>query len=395
MSMTSNAGLPAPAEEVDEPRYEFHRLLRREENYRWWRPLALLGTAAGFFAVLSIVVALISLVMMMFNPVFWSDDAAALEQLTVVDMADPMMFSILMVSLIVMIPSVWFAYLLLGAKPVCLLVSVAGKIRWGWMGTAFAVSGIVYAAYFALTFILDALDAGGGAQVPASSIPDSPLFYALLVILLTPLQCAAEELVFRGAFMQVIGSWLKHPLFAILLPVPLFTAGHLYDIYGLLDVAIFAIAAGYLTWRTGGLEAAIAIHVVNNTSLFLLGSVGLVDLNAEGSDPVSLLISGAMTAILTVLLVKVAQKKDIQRSVGPAPRRRTDQHLLQPWPIAYPVPPQHQAYWAPEAGGNFPGQHPAYRPGPDGVPQPPLEPGQPGAPGPDGPGGQERHGNSR
>ncbi|MFY9678810.1 type II CAAX prenyl endopeptidase Rce1 family protein [Glutamicibacter protophormiae] len=395
MSMTSNAGLPAPAEEVDEPRYEFHRLLRREENYRWWRPLALLGTAAGFFAVLSIIVALISLVMMMFNPVFWSDDAAALEQLTVMDMADPMMFSILMVSLIVMIPSVWFAYLLLGAKPVCLLVSVAGKIRWGWMGTAFAVSGIVYAAYFALTFILDALDAGGGAQVPASSIPDSPLFYALLVILLTPLQCAAEELVFRGAFMQVIGSWLKHPLFAILLPVPLFTAGHLYDIYGLLDVAIFAIAAGYLTWRTGGLEAAIAIHVVNNTSLFLLGSVGLVDLNAKGSDPVSLLISGAMTAILTVLLVKVAQKKDIQRSVGPAPRRRTDQHLLQPWPIAYPMPPQHQAYWAPEAGGNFPGQHPAYRTGPDGVPQPPLEPGQPGAPRPDGPGGQERHGNSR
>ncbi|WP_461636136.1 lysostaphin resistance A-like protein [Glutamicibacter soli] len=392
MSMTSNAGLPAPTENVDEPRYEFHRLLRRDENYRWWRPLALLGTASGFFAVLSIVVGVIAFVMMMSNPAFWSGDTAALEQLTVMNMADPMMFSIVMISLIVMIPSVWFAYLLLGAKPVCLLVSVAGKIRWGWMGTAFAVSGIVYAAYFALTFILDALDAGGGVEVPASSIPPSPLFYALLVILLTPLQCAAEELVFRGAFMQVIGSWLKHPLFAILLPVPLFTAGHLYDVYGLLDVAIFAIAAGYLTWRTGGLEAAIAIHVVNNTSLFLLGSVGLVDLNAKGSDLVSLLISGAMTAILTVLLVKLAQKKDIQRSVGPAPRRRAEQHLLQPWPIAYPMDPQPQAYWAPQENGNFAGQH---QPGPDGFPQTPMEPGRPGAQGPNGPAGQDPDRNYR
>lgn len=133
MSMTSNAGLPAPTENVDEPRYEFHRLLRRDENYRWWRPLALLGTASGFFAVLSIVVGVIAFVMMMSNPAFWSGDTAALEQLTVMNMADPMMFSIVMISLIVMIPSVWFAYLLLGAKPVCLLVSVTGKIRWGWM----------------------------------------------------------------------------------------------------------------------------------------------------------------------------------------------------------------------------------------------------------------------
>lgn len=350
MSMTSDAGLEAPAEDGSESQYEFHRILRRDGNYRWWRPLAFLGTAAGFFAALSIVVVVLTVVMMMFNPAFWSDSSSALDDLEQMNMADPMVFSILMLSLIVLIPSAWFAYMLLGTRPAGMLLSVAGRIRWGWMGLAFAVSGIIYAAYFALSFILDAVGAGGGIEVPASSVPASPLFYALLVILLTPLQCAAEELVFRGAFMQVIGSWLKHPLFAILLPVPLFTAGHLYDIYGLLDVAIFAIAAGYLTWRTGGLEAAIAVHVVNNTSLFLLGAAGLVDLNAAESDLFSLLISGAMTAILTFLLVKAAARKNISRTTGPAPQRRPEQQLLQPWPLAYPVQHQQQAYWAPPVG---------------------------------------------
>ncbi|MFJ2619451.1 lysostaphin resistance A-like protein [Glutamicibacter sp. NPDC087344] len=347
MSMTSNVGNPTPSVDGVEPQYEYHQLLRRDENYRWWRPLAFLGTASGFFVVLSVVVAIISFVMIMLSPAFWSNDTEFLDSLDTIDMADPMMFTFLMMSLIVMIPAVWFAYLLLGAKPVGLLLSVAGRIRWGWMGIAFAVSGIVYATYFALTFVLDAVGAGGGIEVPASSIPSSPLFYALLVILLTPLQCAAEELVFRGAFMQIIGSWLKHPLFAILLPVPLFTFGHVYDIYGLLDVAIFAIAASVLTWRTGGLEAAIAVHVVNNTSLFLLGAAGLVDLNATGSDLFSLMISGTMTTVLTVLLLMVAQRKNIQRTVGPAPRRRPEQHLLQPWPIAYPMPDAQQPYWNP------------------------------------------------
>jgi len=193
-------------------------------------------------------------------------------------------------------------------------------------------------------------DVGIGASepVPASSLPTDPLFYALLVIRLTPFQCAAEELVFRGAFMQVIGSWLKHPLFAILLPVPLFTIGHLYDIWGLLDVAAFAIAAGYLTWRTGGLEAAMAMHIINNTFLFLLGAVGLVDLNATESNPVSLVFSVCFMALLTFMLVKLADRQGIARTAGPIPvaDRRP---LLQPWQMNQPPLRPNQPYWAPPA----------------------------------------------
>lgn len=336
---------------TSEPRYEFHRLLRRDERYRWWRPLAMLGTAGGFFVVLAVVVMLFVMFTILLNPALWASDSdgwETLEQSDLIDMSDPFNFFFLMMTIIIMIPAIWLAYLLLGSKPVGLLLSVTGKMRWKWLGLASAVSLVVYAVFFALSFALDAVSSTPQVEIPAESMPTSPLFYALLVLLLTPLQCTAEELVFRGAFMQAIGAWLKHPAFAILLPMPLFTLGHDYDLYGMLDVAVFAIAAGYLSWRTGGLEAAIAMHIINNTTLFLLGSVGLVDLNDSNSNPTSLISSVVLTFLLASILLALAKKMNLQRTAGPAPRKLSPP-LLQPWPLGYPqaVPPT--AYWAPPA----------------------------------------------
>ncbi len=85
--------------------------------------------------------------------------------------------------------------------------------------------------------------------------------------------------------MQLVGSWLRHPAFAILLPVPLFVLGHGYDVWGAASVGLFAVVAAWLTWRTGGLEAAISLHIVNNLLIFLLGSVAVVDANATSARP--------------------------------------------------------------------------------------------------------------
>lgn len=336
-----------------ETEYPFHRLMRRSQNYRWWKPLAFTGTGIGFFAAALVIAIVVMVVALLANPLTWNaenpDEAPdAFPMNPDLNMASATDFSITMASLIIMIPAVYLAYLLLGPKPVGLLLSVAGKLRWRWFGRAIGISALFFAVYFALNFGLSALGIGESAPVPASSIPTDPLFYALLVILLTPFQCAAEELVFRGAFMQVIGSWLKHPLFAILLPVPFFAIGHLYDIWGLLDVSVFAIAAGYLTWRTGGLEAAIAMHIINNTFLFLLGAIGVVDLNATESNPLSLVFSICFTALMTFVLVKLAAKHNIARTAGPLPAV-VPSPMLQPWQMNQPPMNPNQAYWAPPA----------------------------------------------
>lgn len=349
--MSSPHYLPPPAPRADqEQSFAFHRLMRRNHNYRWWRPLAFAGTGLGFFVASFIVVMLMIFVVAMLNPATWAADASGSPDSVLteseLDMASPIDFSITMASLIIMIPAVYLAYLLLGSKPVGQLVSVAGKLRWRWFGLAIGASALLFAAYFALSFALSTAGIGEPTDAAPIKPPADPLFFALLVILLTPFQCAAEELVFRGALMQIIGSWLKHPLFAILLPVPLFTFGHLYDVYGLLDVTAFAIAAGYLAWRTGGLEAPMAMHIINNTFLFLLGAMGQIDLNATESGPMSLVFSVVFTALLTFVLVKLADKNNVARTAGPTPAA-AQPPLLQPWPMAHPVYHQNQAHWAP------------------------------------------------
>ena len=48
----------------------------------------------------------------------------------------------------------------------------------------------------------------------------------------------------------------------------LFVSGHMYELWGLLDVGIFGLGALWVTLRTGGLEAAMSIHIINNWVAF-------------------------------------------------------------------------------------------------------------------------------
>lgn len=366
MSLSENHGTSPSNINTEEPKYEYHRLMRRNSEYAWWRPLALLGTAVGFYVVLTVIL-LVGLLIVLFSSLGSQlDDPNNQIMLAfeAMNMADPFVFLFTMLSLIALIPVAYLAYLFLGPRPVGLLFSVTGKMRWRWLGLCTGICLVLYALYFGISLGLEATGAVASAQIPPENIPANPLFFALLVVLLVPFQAAAEELVFRGLLMQTLGSWLKHPLFAILLPVPLFTAGHLYDIYGLLDVAFFAIVAGYLTWRTGGLEAAIAVHVINNVGLFLLGAAGSIDINSSESSLSSLLTSVAFTTLVAYVLLQVAKRYALQRTAGPEPRRQAPQ-LLQPWPIHYPAGTPTQAYWAPpatEQEAAYPDQYPQQLP---------------------------------
>ena len=56
-------------------------------------------------------------------------------------------------------------------------------------------------------------------------------------------------------------------------------------------MAAFGLVAGWLTWRTAGLEAAIAFHVANNAVLVALGGAGLVDLTTTAGSLSGLVVS--------------------------------------------------------------------------------------------------------
>lgn len=108
--------------------------------------------------------------------------------------------------------------------------------------------------------------------------------FLLLVLLLTPLQAATEELVFRGYAMQAFGRLTRDPAAIAILSSVVFTAPHLLNPevheHGVLLMAANYFAIGMLlatiTLRDGRLELAVGLHAANNVFLALL-------VNYEGS----------------------------------------------------------------------------------------------------------------
>ncbi|MDO5500814.1 MAG: type II CAAX endopeptidase family protein, partial [Propionibacteriaceae bacterium] len=141
--------------------------------------------------------------------------------------------------------------------------SVAGRFRWGLFGQLTLVLLPVWLVYIAINAVLS------GSLFEAME-PDPQLVGFLVVIwLTTPLQCAGEEYAFRGWLLQNVGGLI--PLRALAWAIPavlsavLFSIAHTsFDPWVLLELGIFATAVVIIIWRTGGIEGAIALHMLNN-----------------------------------------------------------------------------------------------------------------------------------
>ncbi|MHA7209766.1 CPBP family intramembrane glutamic endopeptidase [Arthrobacter sp. MDT1-65] len=304
-------------QQVD-PQYEFHRLALSWPRHRWWKPLltALLGFV--FYVVFILVVVVGGLGLATLSP---TGVDPYLDALTVLDLSNPVMFAFTLVSLILMIPALALAALITGPRPLGLLSSVAGRIRWTWLAVCTAAALGVFLVSLAVSTGIGFFFPEDAVAAPAQQDTSILVIMLALSLLAVPFQAAAEEYVFRGFLMQAIGSWLKHPAFAILLPVPLFVLGHGYDPLGQADVALFAVFAGWITWRTGGLEAAIAVHAINNMTIFVLGAFGLVDVNSTEGSVSGLVVSALTMAVTAVVIVRLADRRGIARTrtVPPPP----------------------------------------------------------------------------
>ena len=287
---------PAPAASAS-PLPRYHRLARAEANYRWWRPLVtLLAASVSYLALILLVLTGIAAAVLI-NPALEASLGLVDEQ---TDLYNPYQFLALMVELILLIPAVMIG-VAAGRRPVGTLLSVAGRLRTGLLLRSLAICLGVY-----LAVQLGYLTVGwvAGEPITPSWHPYSGWLIAG-ALLIVPLQAAAEEFAFRALPLQVFGAWLRNPWWGILLPLPLFVVGHPYNPPGMIGVAGFAVAAGVLVWRTGGLEAAIVLHAVNNSLGFVFGAIGWGDLNATDVTTLDAAVSLATVAVCTTLILWV------------------------------------------------------------------------------------------
>lgn len=305
-------GIAATRDDMPETeRIAYHRLAHLRPRYRWWRMLltGLVGIALYLAILLIVIVPLV--IVSMVVPGWAVESQVLLTTTQFFDLDRPWLLVALVLPLILMIPALLLASRIVEGRGVGLLSSVTGRLRRGWLGKSLMLAVAVFVVYFAVVLGWSALS--GDAVVADFSHPGLWTM-VLLVLLLIPFQAAAEEYVFRGYLMQLVGSWLRHPAFAILLPVPIFVLGHGYDVWGAASVGMFAIVAAWLTWRTGGLEAAISLHIVNNVLIFLLGSVALVDANATSGTAVDLVASALAMVVYALLADRWAARLGIART---------------------------------------------------------------------------------
>lgn len=288
----------------------FHRLVFARRRAGWWTPLVVGLLGLGLYVAMLGVVLVAVIVMAVVNPALADRLATAGTRF---DLADPLQVAVLLGSIALMLPAYVLASLIVNGPRTGLISSAAGHLRWGWMLRCGALAVATAAVLTGVSLLLPADPSAGAGEVLAPAENPWLLATLLIVLLVVPLQAAAEEYVFRGYLQQSIGRWLRHPLFAILLPVPLFVLGHLYDPLGQAGVAVFAVAAGWLTWRTGGLEAAIALHVVNNLVAFLLALAGLGDVNASSPGVFSFVWSAVLIGVYVAGVEVLARRARLPR----------------------------------------------------------------------------------
>lgn len=271
----------------------------RGPRYRWWRPLVALSVACLVFVVLALVVFGGTILL-----------GGIQSESDIEDLLNPWASMSMNLTLACFIPAtlagLWVGFRQHPGR----VLSVTGRMRWGWLGRCLAVLFPLWAGYLAITWF-----------VFGEEVMDRPeRWVTLLVVSLftTPLQAAGEEIAFRGGLVQGLGAWFRSPVVALVVTTVvstgLFAAAHgSPDLWILVELGSLAAAGCWLAWRTGGLEAVIALHVVNNLLVFATGILfgGLtesyVDASSAGSA-VSAGMSVLATALVTAVLLRLARR---------------------------------------------------------------------------------------
>lgn len=252
--MEGRAGLP-------------YHLIHRGGRPGWWRPF--LGVVLLALAFIVVVPLLVQVGFAIGFAATGRDVVDASERLLDLDDPTPVGLAYLNLAIAGAIPVAWLiSRFLHGLRPGW-LASVRPRIRWGWLVACFGLSFVALVATLVVSALVpqtvEGTEIGSGLNDFTTTTRD----FLLVVLLLTPLQAAGEEYAFRGYLTQAFGGAFGKVWIAVLVPALLFALAHGAQSAPIfLDRLGFGIVAGLAVVLTGGLEAGIAMHVLNNWLAF-------------------------------------------------------------------------------------------------------------------------------
>lgn len=139
--------------------------------------------------------------------------------------------------------------------------SVVGGVRWRFLWLCSGIAFLVLNTFYWVPQL---------GHLPVLGPQSNALAFVLIIVLTSPLQAVAEEVFFRGFLLTTLGSLTARVWIPVAGSSLIFALAHgVQNPWLLLDRVAFGILAAILVLRTGGLEAAIAAHVVNNLCAFL------------------------------------------------------------------------------------------------------------------------------
>jgi membrane protease YdiL (CAAX protease family) len=304
-----------------EPR-EYHEMYRTW-NYHWWRPVVgIVAVLVGMVIVLPILaipVLVVGVLVQSGTDGFLEalGDAAAFETVT------PAGLLYLNVTLGLLILWTWGVVRVLHQMRPRWLSSVVPKLRWKFLLVCFGISVVALFAQLVVGMLVPQ-DANPDVAASVNELTGTTLALGLVILLTTPFQAIGEEYLFRGYLLQATGSLVRNRWVAIVLTALLFATAHLqFDPPLFFDRFMFGLVAAWLVIRTGGLEAGIALHVLNNYLAFGLALLfGNMDQTLDIPDvswwnvPVTL----TQSLVYAALVAWAAKAMKVQRRTHvPAP----------------------------------------------------------------------------
>ena len=202
--------------------YEYTTFPRQFVRYRWFKPiLVTLLTTVFYFTIL------ISVMLVAYFMSGCSGITAFMGQYDYFSDGEGMFTAvgalINMGSIAAMIPALALAALIIRDRPYSSYSSSRGGFKWSAFFKGLIVAAVIMGIFFTIDTIFFNDDPGNG------EISFTGAGFIVMVVLL-PFQCAAEEYVFRGLLMQTLGSWIRVPVIAIILQAIVFALGHMYNI---------------------------------------------------------------------------------------------------------------------------------------------------------------------